>query len=61
MSDDIEGGKLEMSPGLIKAIDELMKTGLDEAGAIRQLMTTSPEVFSGSPGDEVAKLLASWD
>lgn len=61
MSGHEDHPRLEMSPGLKQAVSELMETGMDEMTAARHLMATRPEVFTGSPGDEVAKLLASWD
>ena len=60
MSNKNDSNVLEMSPDLKLAVDALIQTGLDLMTAVKQLATTRPELFT-TPGDEVAKMLATWD
>jgi len=60
MSSDDYGIFVQASPDLRQAVQALVRQGMDETTAVRQLATTQPELFS-TPADEIIKMVASWD
>ena len=51
---------LQFSPPLKKEVRRLTGQGMGIEAAVRQLAESNPELFT-SPGDKVARLLASWN